>query len=37
MYDTSMDVKIFTFDLAGKCELDKWGLVEQEAGLDPSY
>ena len=20
MYDTSMDVKIFTFDLAGKCE-----------------
>ena len=39
MYDTSMDVKIFTFDLAGKCESCEAryvGLAEIMSGFDVS-
>ena len=34
MYDTSMDVKIFTFDLAGKCAYLPCTLIWTEKSLD---
>ena len=34
MYDTSMDVKIFTFDLAGKCATTPGSLSEREEAWD---